>query len=340
MNEDKQPTVSIVVPAHNAGSFLCRCLDSLLAQTYGEMQIIVVENGSTDSTLSLALSYKDMGVDVCVSAKIGVCAARNMGIDRATGEYIGFVDADDWVEPEYVAEAVSLIVDNGLDIVVGGTEKVMGGRASLLQLSSREFTLLEGDAVTKYISQVLTNNSFGDTGLGTCHASANWCHLFTREIIGNHRFDEEVRYGEDSLFNVEVALSAQRIGVSSNIWYHYLMQSNSAVFRLTRRSDCDIRAMSNKLLNLGYLTPECRQYAFCKSVNALHAVVRRSVNSGLTFRESLAFIKDLMRDGYWESLFEQFDCCISSLAGSRRFMVWCLTHNFAAPLILTMRLNR
>lgn len=341
MSKDSKPLVSIVVPAHDAEPFLGRCLDSLLAQTYENTQIIVVENGSTDATLQLALSYQDKGVEVCASSKVGVCAARNKGIDWANGQYLGFVDADDCVEPTYISEAVSLIMDNGLDLVVGGTKKIYGDEISLLQLSpSKGFVLLEDDATNVYVSQVLTNNACGDTGLGSCHASANWCHLFTKDAIGDVRFDEDLRYGEDALFNVEVALNAVRIGVSSSVWYRYIMQKESAVFRLTRRDDSEIRVMADKLLGIEGLTPECKRYAFCKCVSALHAVIRRSVNSGLTLRESIAFIKGVMRDNYWKNLFKEFDRCVSGLPRSRRFLVWSLRNNMTALLAIALRLKK
>ncbi len=340
MSETYKPLISVIVPAHNADAYLGKCLDSLLEQTYKNLQIMVIENGSSDTTLQVALSFKDRGVDVFVSSIIGVCAARNLGIENAIGDYVCFVDADDWVEPIYIEEAVSLMIEHKLDIVVGGTERILNKESSLLRLPpSQGFVLLDGQSTSRYFAQVLTNNANRDTGLGSCHASANWCHLFTKKVIGDTRFNEDVRYGEDSLFNVEVALNANRIGVTASVWYHYIMQDASAVYRLTKRSDSDIRIMADKLLNVEGLTLEYKRYAFFKCINALHVVLFRSVNSGLTIRESVLFARGLMSDGFWLGLFREYDDCVPSLPRTRRFMIRSLSTGFVTPLVFALRLK-
>lgn len=334
-----EPLVSVIIPAYNSMPYLTECIKSVVNQSYSNLQIIVIDDGSTDDTARFMQSLSDSRIDFTSTENRGVSAARNLGLSKVAGEFVMFVDADDWIEPTYIEEAVSLMTEHKLDIVVGGTERILNEESSLLRLSpSQGFVLLDGPSTSKYFAQVLTNNANRDTGLDSCLAAANWCHLFTKKVIGDTRFKEEVRYGEDSLFNVEVALNANRIGVTASVWYHYIMHGDSAVYKLTKRNDSDIRIMTDKLLNIEGLTPECKRYAFFKCVNALHVVLFRSVNSGLTMRESVLFARSLMSDGFWLDLFREYTDYVPYLTRARQFMVRSLSAGFTTPLVLALRL--
>ena len=97
--------VSIIVPIYNAQNYLNRCLDSLLAQTLEDIEIILINDGSKDDSLAICRAYeeKDSRIIVIDQKNAGVSAARNAGLDRASGQYVGFVDPDDWVEPDMYA---------------------------------------------------------------------------------------------------------------------------------------------------------------------------------------------------------------------------------------------
>ena len=94
--------VSIIVPVYNSEKYLKKCIESIQKQTLKDMQIILINDGSTDNSLSICKEYqkRDNRIEVIDKANMGVSSARNTGIEAAIGEYIGFVDADDWIEPE------------------------------------------------------------------------------------------------------------------------------------------------------------------------------------------------------------------------------------------------
>lgn len=104
------PLVSIIVPVYNAAKYLRRCVDSLLAQTYDPIEIILVDDGSTDGSAAICDEYKkDARVRVIHQENHGASAARNAGLDAMCGEYVMFVDSDDYVSPEYVRKPVESI---------------------------------------------------------------------------------------------------------------------------------------------------------------------------------------------------------------------------------------
>ena len=97
-----RPVISIIVPVYNVAPFLSRCLDSLVGQTYENLEIICVDDGSTDGSAAIldACAAKDSRIKVIHQENAGVSVARNRGLDAATGEFVTFVDADDWLEPD------------------------------------------------------------------------------------------------------------------------------------------------------------------------------------------------------------------------------------------------
>ena len=114
-------TVSIIVPAYNVASTVVKCLDSVYAQTYGDLEVIVVNDGSTDNTLQVLRDYRrDHGPLVLINQRNqGLSAARNTGLDAATGEYVYFLDSDDYLGPEEIEFLVDAM-DEGMDMAVGG----------------------------------------------------------------------------------------------------------------------------------------------------------------------------------------------------------------------------
>ena len=114
--------VSIIVPVYNVEEYLERCVDSILNQTYGNLEVILVDDGAKDSSGHICDSYarKDARVRVIHKENGGLSSARNAGIDVAAGEYLEFVDSDDWIEPDAVESMLSLAVTNNVELVVGG----------------------------------------------------------------------------------------------------------------------------------------------------------------------------------------------------------------------------
>ena len=113
--------VSIIVPVYNVGAYLRKCLDSILNQTYRELEILVIDDGSTDRSGKICDEYrKDRRVRVFHTENRGLSCARNLGLDEAKGEWIGFVDADDWIEPDMYELLIGKAVETGADIVECG----------------------------------------------------------------------------------------------------------------------------------------------------------------------------------------------------------------------------
>ena len=117
-NQSTTPTISVIVPVYNAEKYLHRCIDSVLAQTYTDFELLLIDDGSKDQSGEICDEYaqKDARVRVFHQENGGVSSARNLGLDNAKGEWVTFVDSDDWAKPYYIEHLVASI--DGADLVV------------------------------------------------------------------------------------------------------------------------------------------------------------------------------------------------------------------------------
>lgn len=216
--------VSIIIPAYNAGKVLARCLDSMLEQTYPCKEIVVINDGSTDHTASICDDYasKYDCIKVIHKSNSGVSAARNTGLDAATGTYIAFVDSDDTADPEYLE---NLMAYSSYDFVTAG-----------YHWQSPDFC---------WHSRVFPNDSITldmlkqhpATFMGKYYFGSPWATLMKRELIeANHvRFNTQIHSGEDTLFIFEYLRNAVNIKILPQCGYRYFFYPTSLVH--TRHQD-------------------------------------------------------------------------------------------------------
>ncbi len=180
--------ISVIVPVYNAEKYLRRCIDSILAQTYSDFELLLIDDGSKDSSGEICDEYaqKDTRVRVFHKENGGVSSARNLGLDNARGEWVTFVDSDDYVHHEFLS---SLSVKHGVDLIVGSFQ-IVG--------SDEEWDGILDEAL--YDKASLRDNIVKLSLL--TNFLVPWGKLFRRDIIGknNITFDENIHSGEDTLF--------------------------------------------------------------------------------------------------------------------------------------------
>lgn len=223
------PRLSVILPAYNAEFFLERSAASVLGNTFLDLELIIIDDGSTDSTPELceALIAADPRVRIIRQKNAGVSCARNKGIDSALGEYIAFVDADDYVDCTAYTEMFSQLDANKCDSALCGfyEEYPDGGRvvkSTPLQAGAFEFPEVQKGLVIPLLSDRLKSNLF----LGTV-----WRYLFRADIIrsGNIRFSGA--YLEDEVFLIEYFSQPGRLAVVDKPLYGYMQNPNSVTRR-------------------------------------------------------------------------------------------------------------
>lgn len=229
MNETT-PKISVIVPVYKAENYLHRCVDSLLAQTFQDFEILLIDDGSPDRSGEICDEYakKDKRVRVFHKENGGVSSARNLGLDNARGEWICFVDSDDWVEEEMFATICSFIQSKEqIDILFWGFQydysQVYEGKK---RKTKKELQYVYCDTVESILGNCYwleKKELFGWT----------WNKLFRREIIQSKkvRFDPTVSLHEDHLFTLDYVRYVKNLMVMSYYPYHYRIVNGSLMHR-------------------------------------------------------------------------------------------------------------
>lgn len=203
--------VSIIVPIYNTERYLSKCLESIRTQTYPNIEVIMVDDGSTDGSNSVASSYSeaDNRFRLFSQKNAGVSAARNRGLDVAEGEYILFVDSDDWLEPQMIEKLVYNMIEYSTDISSCQYDRSTCFTGATTEVWNRDIAL-KNFLIHKQINGSLVNK------------------LFKKELIDSKRLDESIQYGEDALFSWKNLLDISSIVVSPDILYHVTLHDDSA----------------------------------------------------------------------------------------------------------------
>ena len=193
------PLVSIILPTYNVAQYLPMCLESLLQQTYKRIEVIVVIDGSTDGSLLVAKSFaeRDARVMVISQQNEGSGPARNNGVKHATGDFIAFVDPDDWVQPDYVETLVRLQRENDVDLVLVGCEEYLYSDDELKTTSIHTFSEFK-----KFLSKEDVICHYNHLRFVEQLNNAPWGKLYKLSILQENGIEfPELRRSQDIYFN-------------------------------------------------------------------------------------------------------------------------------------------
>ncbi|MDD6812335.1 MAG: glycosyltransferase family 2 protein [Lachnospiraceae bacterium] len=160
-NQKELPLISIIIPVYNVEKYLTRCLESVVAQTYSNLEIILVDDGSTDNSGKVCDKYQEIDSRIKVVHKKngGVSDARNEGIDEACGEYIAFVDSDDWVTRNYIENMYAILVKNSCDIAICDVKRTSKG--DLKKSTEKLKTYFKDEAIKQLLYQKISTSACG-----------------------------------------------------------------------------------------------------------------------------------------------------------------------------------
>lgn len=219
-----QIIVSIIIPAYNVEKYLARCLDTVLAQTYRNIEIIVVNDGSTDNTLSIAESYSaiDNRIIIIVQENQGLSIARNVGVDASHGDYIYFLDADDFISKNAIENLLDFAEKNNLDIAEGRTVHYYDENHQSLS----GFDLGDEPVILQEISEIYTF-FISDKKRG----GQAWNKLIRKSFLINNniKFIADLISEDIVWFYVSVLPMIKRIGFIPSITYYYIKNNATSI---------------------------------------------------------------------------------------------------------------
>lgn len=283
--------VSIIVPVYNVECYLDNCLNSLLMQTYANIEIILIDDGSVDNSSKICDEYaqKDDRVKVVHQKNQGVSRARNHGLNIASGEFFSFVDGDDTVEKDYIELMVRELLDNDVDLVRLSWER--GGKSFTYAIN-----------FDKYDRAFVTYDNVADL-----QWFANIWGLFRFSNLKNF-FDENLKYAEDNLFVFEYFILSQRrkMLLINKPYYHYTIVGNSAsqldVVKRLSQSNHFVQYLQKKYPSDKVIERLCNKYIYKDYLVTMYYFIdsNKTEECGFSLKSVKEKIKELRKKGFRE----------------------------------------
>ena len=214
----RSPLISVIIPVYKVEEFLDRCVKSVIKQTYKHLEIILVDDGSPDNCPKMCDEWakKDKRIKVIHKKNEGVSAARNTGIDNAKGDYISFVDSDDWIELSFCEDMLRVLQEKKASYVACGYNRVYDDFIDCIN-SDGSIKVLDSDSFLNKLHSV-------QSGYGFVHMK-----LIKRNVVDGIRFDTSLKVGEDALFNAKLCKNIDKAIIYNKPLYNYYFNSNSVV---------------------------------------------------------------------------------------------------------------
>ena len=235
--------VSIIIPVYNAEKYINRCVDSLLKQTYSNFEIILVDDGSKDDSANICdfLAKKDKRIAVYHKENGGSGSARNFGLKKAIGDYILFIDSDDYIEVNTIEKLIESI-EVGYDIICVGFDRV---DEETKKVYSREMISMPFDEL-EISDQTICETAF--------ISPACWGKLFSKKLLDDISFSNNTI--EDILFFTELMPKVKKIKFIKEVLWHYMVNSNSLIMTIKESSvdnfESDLLVLKNKYISNNY----------------------------------------------------------------------------------------
>lgn len=210
-----EPLISVIVPVYNVEQYLCKCVDSIINQTYKNIEILLIDDGSTDESGSICDMYSQKYDNIITYHKKngGLSSARNYGIERASGEYIGFVDSDDYIHNEMYERLYSLLIENDADLSECLLANVYNGKVRQNNEKERVLVVNSETAIDYALKAEIANVVAVDK-------------LYRRSLFDHIRYPEGKTI-EDGFIIVEILSECSRIVISTEQMYYYVHRRGS-----------------------------------------------------------------------------------------------------------------
>jgi len=293
-----KPLVSVVVPVYNSERYIAKCVDSIINQTYRNLEIILIDDGSTDTSGKICDEYaeKDKRVRVIHKKNSGVSEARNCGIREAAGRYISFLDSDDYFEIETIEISSSVIEAEKADAVIWGYyADFLDAEGKVL--FSKIISPNTGNLSKKDNSRLSVDEQFW--GIGYV-----WNKLYRMDIIKENDFwfNKDISMGEDTLFNASVLSEAGKITILETPYTHYIQRPEKTLGTTFHHNIFDLKMMwceakRNFLVKWGFNNDKIESFYNKSAFNGLKSSLKSVINTDeLTDKEKGKYIDKILKD--------------------------------------------
>jgi Glycosyltransferases, probably involved in cell wall biogenesis len=220
--EKESPIISVIIPVYNAGKYLVRCLDSVIFSSCKNIEIIVINDGSTDNSGEICNEYaiRDKRIQVIHQKNSGAATARNAGLKIAAGKYIGFVDSDDYIDADFYEKLYLKAIETNSDIVKGQRYELKNGKPSLKWI---KFSYKKVKKISRFSSNIKIKKNRG------YFYSNFWAAIYRHDFLKENGIDfpVEIVTGQDIVFLTKSVCLANKIEFVDGAYYNYFRRADS-----------------------------------------------------------------------------------------------------------------
>lgn len=330
MEKEIRPKISVIIPVYNVEQYITACIESVIDQTYRDWELILIDDGSLDNSGSICdiLALRDKRINVVHKVNEGVSATRNLGLKMATGDYITFIDGDDYIERDFFENAIRFVLKYNADVYISGAVEEFWKSDAIIK---------KNIYTNKYPQKTYTGKALLEANrhdFPTICISSPWCKLYKRVYTEDSKavFPMEMNRGEDAWFNLMIIENCDSFVFDSGVYYHYRRENSNSLYSrycsnlydvfqrlyqyrkmLLERKKCSVTA--------------CEEYDFHYVSNILASISHffqfRNKN---TFHDRLEIIKRVSRDDCLKTI------SLSSFFAKDRVVIWLLKNRAYYPL--------
>ena len=288
-----KPLISIIIPVHNTEEYLEKCLDSVVSQSFDAIEILIINDHSTDKSEYICKQYarNNNKIRIYSSKERGVSSARNLGIKHARGEWVTFVDSDDIISKHYCSSLIKA-TDADIDLVIARTISFKGDESNQLDDGFKAKRLTDfssHDEKLKLIKSIFVDNK---KYIIYPHVSTCSAKLFRKKLIQNKKFNTSLKVYEDAIFNIEAIQNSKKVRLIDKKIYFYRLNTSSATKKYSnetidnyKKVYVELNRLDNKY-KIDYSKYE--NYFAIKNLNAILQAFYRS-------NRDVKFIKNIIK---------------------------------------------
>lgn len=288
--------VSVIVPVYNAEKYIASCVESILSQTLPDLEVIFINDGSMDQSRKIIENYKKLNPQITLinQENQGVSMARNAGLQAATGEYIGFVDADDFIEKDMYETLYYAAKEGDCDAVISNFESELEGRKVITSYPFPIDTVLSRDYIEREILTYLIKSD---------QLNNVWNKIYKGTVINNNKveFPEKVALGEDGMFNIRFFSNAGRVKFLGYSGYHYREVVGSATRDIVEKDyfkrAIEVYSFEIKEINSVHMNPvKMKKLKSLKLINSVISNINVYLNSpsNMSFTQRIKYVKNMI----------------------------------------------
>lgn len=299
------PTVSVILPAYNVEKYIAKSISSVLSQTFTDFELLVIIDGSPDNSKTVAESFSDKRISIFEKENGGLSDARNYGLERATGEYVYFMDSDDWIESDLLEKTVVVLENEHRNFVIFGyiqdDEDINDIVISQVERLPNTELLVKGKDLT------LSSDLLGIFGYA-------WNKVYRRQFLieNNFRFEKGISLVEDILFNSLIYCQSNEIRMINSSFYHYINRQVPTLIKKFHKNSFELNLWKFKRLSDFF-----ENWDFKNKKSLLATVLVQSIRycvhnlfsfqNGLSFFEKRNYVRLMLENPITKSYIKFYD---------------------------------